>query len=315
MTREESEHQALFEAAGWMARLTESRPSEQTRAAFRDWLAADRLHPCAMARVEEQWRLSAAMAPADPPRRRPALRRGRPIAGMALAAVLAAVALFVVRPLYGEARFSTGVGEVRDITLADGTLVHLDADSALDVDYQPFSRAVRLSRGAAEFSVAHNSVRPFTVAAGPVLLRDTGTQFLVRAEGGAVSAYLISGAIELLDSAGERKAALRPGTLASVSATGAVLVQATDGLKEKAWLSGKLMFDQTPLGEALDRFRHYGPVAVTVSSDDLSGLKISGLYSSTDLAGFLQSVATAYPLRLTTGSDGGVLVEKLPGKK
>jgi len=315
MTREDIEQQALYEAAGWMARLTESSPSPQTRAAFRGWLDADPLHPRAMERVEEQWRLSAAMTPAAPPPRRPAPRRGLPIAGMASAAALGAVALFVVHPLYDDARVSTGVGEVRDMTLADGTLVHLDADSALDVDYKPFSRGVRLLHGAAEFTVVHNSWRPFTVAAGPAVFRDTGTQFLVRAEGGAVSAYLISGSIELLDGAGERKAAMRPGTLASVSAAGAVLVQATDGLKEKAWLSGKLMFDQTPLGAALDRFRHYGPVAVTLSSADLSGLKISGLYSSNDLAGFLQSVATAYPLRLTAESDGGILVEKLPGKK
>jgi len=313
MNQGEREHQALFEAAGWMARLTETTPTGQTKAAFRAWLEADPLHARAMERVEDQWRLSQNMARAEPARR-PA-RMLLPAAGLACAAMLAVVAFFGVRPLYGEASFSTGIGEVRDVTLADGSIVHLDADSVLDVRFQPLSRAVQLSRGAAEFTVIHNSWRPFTVAAGPVLFRDTGTQFVVRAEGGAASAYLISGAIEVLDQTGQLKAELRPGNAATISVSGAVLVQASDGLKEKAWLSGKLMFDQTGLGDALDRFRPYGPVAVKLSSDDLRGLKISELYSSNDLAGFLRSVATAYPLRLTAQGDGGLLVEKLPGTK
>jgi transmembrane sensor len=315
MTREESEQQALFEAAGWMARLTESAPSDKTKAEFRDWLAANPLHPRAMERVESQWQLSKGVTkPA--PRRRAAAKPARRAAGFAVAAGLAALAFFVIRPLYGQVQFVTGIGEMRDVTLADGSRIHLDADSALDVRYQPLSRDVQLSRGAAEFTVAHNSWRPFTVAAGSAEIRVTGTHFLVRREGEGASAYLISGGIELRDGkTGERKAELRPGNAASVSAAGAVLVQVSDGSKDKAWLSGKLLFDQTALADALDQFRRYGPVAVKLASDDLGALRISGLYSSNDLRGFLQSVATAYPLRLTAGADGDLVVEKLPGKK
>jgi ferric-dicitrate binding protein FerR (iron transport regulator) len=317
MTREESEQQALYEAAGWMARLAEGPPPATVLAGFRAWLEADPLHVTAMDRVERQWRLSKHMAPADAPRRRrPSILRLR--AGIGLAALTAAVmAIFLlVRPLYGEAQFATGVGEVRDVTLADGSRIHLDADSAIDVRYKPLSRIVQLSRGAGDFTVAHNGWRPFTVEAGPAMIRVTGTHFLVRQQSGEVSAYLISGGIELSDSrTGEHKAVLRPGNRATVSASGAVLVQASDGSKDKAWLSGKLLFDQTSLSDALDQFRPYGPVPVRLASDDLRALRISGLYGSADLRGFLQSVATAYPVRLTATGDGGVVVEKLPGKK
>ena len=315
MTREESQQQALFEAAGWMARLTETAPSDRTKAEFRVWLTADPLHARAMERVEAQWRLSKDFSPLEP-RRRFAVARPFPrIAGAAFAALLA-VAFLLVRPLYGEARFATGIGEVRDVVLADGSQVHLDADSVLDMRYRPFTRGVVLSRGAAEFTVAHNVWRPFTVAAGAADIRVTGTHFLVRRDGGGASAYLISGGIELRDGrSGDLKAELRPGTEATISASGAVMVQANDGARDKAWLSGKLLFDHTALSDALDQFRHYGPVAVTLASDDLGALKISGLYSSGDLQGFLQGVATAYPLRLTTAAGGGLVIEKLPGKK
>jgi transmembrane sensor len=221
-----------------------------------------------------------------------------------------------VRPLYGEARFVTGIGEGTQVMLADGSQVRLDADSELDVRYQPFSREARLSHGAGEFTVAHNSWRPFSVVAGAAEIRVTGTHFLVRRQGEGASAYLISGGIELRDPrTGERKAELRPGTGATISAAGVVSTQASDGSRDKAWLSGKLLFDQTALADALDQFRPYGPVAVRLGSDELRSLRISGLYSSNDLDGFLQSVATFYPLRLTASAEGGVLVEKLPGKK
>jgi transmembrane sensor len=314
MTREESEQQALYDAAGWMTDLAEGPQPAAVLAEFRDWLAADPLHAAAMDRVERQWRLAKNMAPADPPQRRTILR-SRGWGGIAAAASILAIVL-LVRPLYGAADFVTGIGEVRDVTLADGSRIHLDADSALDLRYQPLSRAVRLSRGSAEFTVAHNGWRPFTVEAGPAMIRVTGTHFLVREQGGEVSAYLISGGIDLSDPrTGERKAELRPGNRATVSAAGVVLVQASDGAKDKAWLAGKLLFDQTALSDALDQFRHYGSVQVRLASDDLRALRISGLYGNGDLHGFLQSVATAYPVRLTATGDGGVVIEKLPAKK
>lgn len=316
MTKEEQEQQALFEAAGWMARLTEGPPSDDTLSDFKVWLSAGLLHARAMETVEAQWRLSGGMAAAVPPsaaRKLPKMR----LAGLAAAAAaIAAVAFILVRPLFGEALYATGVGDVRDVVLADGSAIHLDADSTLTVHFQPLSRGVELVRGRAEFTVAHNRWRPFTVAAGPAEIRVTGTHFLVRREGEGTSAYLISGSIELRDAkSGERKADLHPGTEASISPAGAIQLQANDGVKEKAWLSGKLLFDQTALADALDQFRPYGPVAVRLSSEDLRGLKISGLYSSNDLDGFLRSVATAYPLRLTSEADGSVLLERTPGKK
>lgn len=315
MTREESEQQALHEAAGWMARLSEGAPSAAALAGFRAWLEADALHPRAMERVEEQWRLSQHLAPPEPVRRRSQVPV-RLAAAFSVAAAVLAVALFLVRPLYGEAHFATAIGEGREVTLADGSQVRLDADSALDVRYQPFLRQVHLSRGAGEFTVAHNRWRPFTVAAGTAEIRVTGTHFLVRLDADSASAYLISGGIELRDSeTGARRAELRPGTRATVSAAGLVSVQTSDGSRDKAWLSGKLLFDQTVLSDALDQFRPYGPVPVRLASDDLRGLRISGLYSSNDLRGFLQSVATLYPLRMDAGADGGILIEKLPGKK
>lgn len=315
MTREDSEHQALYEAAGWMARLTEGDPPAEVLAGFRVWLAADPTHAQAMERVERQWRLSKHLA-------RPRPVRGRvsaPVrlaAGLSFAAAVVAAVFMLVRPLYGEAHFATGIGEGREVTLADGSRLRLDADSALDVRYQPFSRQVLLSRGAGEFTVAHNRWRPFTVTAGAAEIRVTGTHFLVRRDGAGASAYLISGGIELRDPAsGKRRAELRPGSGATITAAGAVSVQAGDGRRDKAWLSGKLLFDQTALSDALDQFRPYGGVPVRLATEDLRGLRVSGLYSSNDLRGFLQSVATLYPLRLDAGADGGILVEKLPGKK
>ncbi|MGH7956227.1 MAG: FecR family protein [Opitutaceae bacterium] len=65
-------------------------------------------------------------------------------------------------------------------TLADGSVVELNAGADILVDFSPARRSVRLVRSEAHFAVATDATRPFVVSAGGVEVRAVGTEFAVR---------------------------------------------------------------------------------------------------------------------------------------
>jgi len=76
--------------------------------------------------------------------------------------------------------YSTGVGERRTLTLADGSVVTLDARSRIQVKYRDRERLIDLDQGQARFDVAKDPARPFRVsAAGRETVLAFGTQFNV----------------------------------------------------------------------------------------------------------------------------------------
>lgn len=77
-----------------------------------------------------------------------------------------------------------GVGEMPVVTLEDGSVVQLNAASAIAVEFTEKRRVIRLLRGEAFFQVAHGADRPFTVMAGTTSVTALGTAFDVRYDEG-----------------------------------------------------------------------------------------------------------------------------------
>ncbi len=70
----------------------------------------------------------------------------------------------------------------RDVTLADGSVVHLDVDSEINVSFSSGHRDITLVNGRALFEVAHDASRPFVVSAGQSHTTALGTHFQVQRE-------------------------------------------------------------------------------------------------------------------------------------
>ena len=78
------------------------------------------------------------------------------------------------------ADFDTTVGELKSVTLSDGSTVQLNTNSRVEVRFSSAERRVHLTRGEAYFSVAHNPRRPFSVYAANGIVTAVGTAFTVR---------------------------------------------------------------------------------------------------------------------------------------
>jgi transmembrane sensor len=89
--------------------------------------------------------------------------------------------------------YATARGEHRTVTLEDGSVVTLDAQSRVRVRYTDGERRVILEEGQARFAVAKDPLRPFRVHAREQTVVALGTQFDVELVTGAVLVTLIDG--------------------------------------------------------------------------------------------------------------------------
>jgi transmembrane sensor len=102
------------------------------------------------------------------------------ISGAATAAAIVVVGgWFGVRPVreFFTQSYTTEVGEMRTVTLKDGTIAHLNTHSQLAWVGTGTDRHVLLLQGEVFFEVVHDATRPFRITVDHSEIRDIGTQF------------------------------------------------------------------------------------------------------------------------------------------
>jgi hypothetical protein len=195
---------AAEQAASWFARLQGGAATGEDWLAFERWLQASPAHADAYESLERLWvDLDNAAIIRDlgvrPPRLAPRAANGNRRAwigaGAALAASFAVVAIGVglwPGPNLGTGApqaqtYRTAPGQTRDITLADGTQIRLNAASQITVRLGKDARRVEMADAEATFDVTHDATRPFLIAVGDRQVRVVGTEFNLRHREGKVA--------------------------------------------------------------------------------------------------------------------------------
>lgn len=109
----------------------------------------------------------------------------------------------VVDPI-NQTSLLTKVGQQSHHVLEDGSIIWLNSNTQVNVDYSEHLRRISLVKGEAHFEVAKDKNRPFEVYAGNRLVRAIGTAF---------SVYRLKDKIEVLVSEGKVELALVDSTL------------------------------------------------------------------------------------------------------
>lgn len=240
-------------------------------------------------------------------------RGGRVAAGVALAAVLGAVT--VVSVTRGDV-YRTGLGERRVVVLEDGSVLSLDAMSTVSVRYSEGERRLRLKRGQARFDVAHEAARPFSVVARDRKVIATGTAFNIDMVTPEVRVTLIQGRVLVVPEARgvlnapptAKAVELHPGEALVASATKPVaVVTPTDISEVTAWQEGQLLFEEEPLGQAVERVNRYTSRKITVADADAAAIPISGAFNAGDVKTFLEALDGFVPVRATYENDKIIL--------
>lgn len=311
------------EAQHWFLALLD-RPTAAKRAAALAWRQADPAHEDAWLRFEAGWQ--AAASPASRLARdeagelaqylqamddRKATRKWTAVAIAGLLALGLSGALWLERPHLLQdlaADHVTGRGERRSVTLADGTTVLLDADSALDVDYSPGLRHVTLLRGAGFFDVTHSDV-PFVVAAAGGEVRVMGTGFDLRLLEKGAAVTLDHGRVAVRSAEGAQ-VILQPGETTRFDAAAVEPAKAVDLQDSLAWRGGRYVFYQARLADVVDEIARYRPGRIVLTSAALAEEKVTGSFTLADPDAALASLQASVGFRMDVLAGRLVVISK-----
>jgi transmembrane sensor len=333
---------AREEAALWIARLDRGLSAEE-RAQLRRWCNASPAHARALRQLSEVWEQldvmkvlaevfpdeaddapAAATTPAGraaqvSPRRasfRPALA-----ASLAAALVIAGGALWlqhragpagVAAVQAIAATYSAAIGEQRNYELADGSQLAVNTGSLVELlRLDDAARELRLARGEALFTVAHDVKRPFRVAVGPHTVVAVGTEFDIRLhEDGAIDVIVTDGQVRLLSGDAEQGLLAR-GDALRIGADGQRSVTRLDEHElaaRLAWRRGMIEFRGQPLAEALAEFSRYTPARFEVTDAAAARTPIGGTVPAGDVDTLLEALSTNFRLESSRGPDGTIRI-------
>lgn len=295
---------ARDQALQWFVRINSGDASAADRAAFEAWLAADPAHGREIDALTGLW---ADLGRIPDPRPHPAPRvplfgRRRILAGGLAFAGLGGVVAMTGLPPVLTSDIWTGTGELRTVTLADGTRVDLDAGSALSLAFSDSIREVSLDRGRALFTVAKDPARPFRVAAGPGRSTALGTQFVVHRWADEVTVAVTESAVSVAapGAGGTAEARVAAGEQVSYGPAGLGAVRKADGQVETAWRRGKLVFEDRPLRQVVAELGRYRSGTIAMTDGALAGLRVSGIFDVSDPDAALDAITRTLPVRVVS---------------
>jgi len=305
------------EASLWATRIEGGDLSAHDQAALSAWLKVCPEHPKALAnyrelsaRIDAQIEVQLGAAVETVLREQKTARKRRRVFAATLAAAAAIAGVFFI--MAGRPQnLTTKTAERHVATLEDGTQVDLNARTALNIDFTRDERRIRLVSGEALFTVSKDAKRPFIVKTSMGSVRVTGTVFNVRtANTEQVEVTVLEGTVHVRppgDTA--REQSMTAGLQAVLNEQNVIVRTLPEGaaLDAVAWRQGQVVLDDTPLGEAIERFAAYHARAIVVDSK-VANLRLGGRYSLDDLNGFLESIESVLPVQVSSQPGSGVLI-------
>lgn len=274
----------------------------------------DALEPGDRAEAEAFWGwLGTFDRPADPEpaaSHRPILYRALALTAAAAAACLVLISIGITpprpHPASAAIHYATGRGERRMIDLRDGSVITLAAESRVQVLYSSKRRLVRLERGEALFTVAHNAARPFVVQAAGGQVMDVGTTFDVKLDRKSnAKVTVVEGVVRIVvaskhpDAEQRITRVARKGEQVSFGVTPdrqAMVGYIGDSGKTNAdlvtaWTRGVLYFHGEPLSEVIATANDYTDEKIALASPAEGNIPVYGMIAEGDTAALKELIA------------------------
>ena len=314
------DHQALEEAADWLIRMSESELSDTERAEWECWKVSTPERSRAWSRAQLlQTKLgglppSLAMSALDrpsSPERRAALGK----LAMILAILPAGWGSWkLAESQQWSADYHTAVGQRRELTLADGSKITLNTDTAIDVLFDANQRLIHLREGEILVQTAPDispMARPFLVSTRQGRMQALGTRFTVRELQPRTHLVVLEGAVkvELAENRQSTPLIVNAGQRTDFSSHTFGQLSVADRYVG-AWTQGMLMADKMRLADFVAELTRYRRGFVRLDPA-LADLRISGAYPISDSQRTLNMLAQTYPI-LVSGHLNGYWVMLSP---
>lgn len=303
----------LEQAAAWFVQLDSESVSAEDRQRWRAWRTASAEHERAWQRAELLGRKFAAI----PPRLGIAtLQTSKPLGRRRVLQQLAVVLVVGLLSWTGyqlperAADYRTAIGEIKTITLADGTRLTLNTASAVDIEFSDQQRRVQLRSGEVLIETAPDPApahRPFSVATSQGTVTALGTRFTVRENTAKSHVAVLEGRVDIqpAQSAGTGQW-LNAGQAADFTATHVTVPQPVN-TGAASWAQGFLQADNLPLCDFVAELARYRTGSLTCDPA-IARLHISGAFPLADTDRALASLADTLPVTIDKRAGHEVLI-------
>lgn len=229
--------------------------------------------------------------------------RRRAVRGVLTMALATPVAWWMWRSAGREwtADFRTAVGERRAETLADGSRIWLNTNSAVNVRFTAAERALELLAGEILVETAHSDrpLPPLEVVVSAGRVRALGTRFLVRElQDAHWRVAVLQHAVRIRTAGAQAGGAvdLSAGMQADFDARGASSPRAADD-SAAAWRDGVVVARDMRLADLateIARYRH----GVLGCAPEVANLRISGVFQLDDTDRTLRALSESLPIAI-----------------
>jgi transmembrane sensor len=219
--------------------------------------------------------------------------------------------------------YATAIGEQRSVDLPDHSRIMLNTNSALQIEFSATERLVKMTRGEANFKVAKDPARAFTVRVAGIDFTAVGTAFDIRADSprglrltvtegrvrvhhsllSANDSVITSGMSALIDVEVEanKELVIDPATRSIDSLEQAQVAAAT------SWQRGMVVFQGTPLDQVVAEFARYSTTRIVIADPALGRIPVSGYFKLGDIDGLSVALKQNFDIDVQKNNDSIVL--------
>lgn len=215
-----------------------------------------------------------------------------------------------------KAQYFTSVGEQKEILLSDGSIIHLDTNSQIKVDFSDEIRALYLKQGQVFFNVAKDKQRPFRVFVDEGRVEAIGTAFNIALEESGMNLLVTEGVVAVAKS--KQDSTDEYVTLGAINAGNqfqlpkkASLDSLTTNFNQKivslskselengaAWLKGALVFNNEALIEVVKKINKYSNKPIVINEENVADIKIGGRFNVGELEAFLNLLESSFSVKV-----------------
>ncbi|MBX3631155.1 MAG: FecR family protein [Nitrosomonas sp.] len=289
------------QAAEWAVCMSDEHVSPQQRTDFEAWLAQDSRHQEAYAQVETLWHSIT-----------PRKQRNHSAIKSLLGIVLLLGCLYGLPFSVWLANERTGTGEIRHITLNDGSRITLDSNSAADIAFDSRQRRIVLHRGRILADVAPESSinrPPFIIETRNGTAQALGTRYIVeQTDKDSIVAVIESQVTVTNRSKPHQSVTLQAGQSIRFDSNGLQQPEVAPAFAA-SWTQSRLIYQNTPLDKVIDDLARYRSGYLSVN-EQAAQLHFTGVLPTNDPNAALNILKNALPVRITHYGGWFVRIDK-----
>jgi len=325
----------LDQASDWIAKIDRGLSSQET-AKFQRWMHKSSENMKVMLEVAQMWdKLDELNRLSDVFPKSEVKSKANSHKFMAIAAslVLLVSVLFLqlnLSPLHTEPQYTalttqykTNIGERNTIHLPDSSVLLLNTNSLVNINYNQQARVIELVQGELHIDVAHNTSRPLQVVAGGKVIQAVGTAFNVEVTDDLVELIVTDGKVLVdydsdsleIKTISSNAIPVAKGEIINLNSSLALTQSTVDKValndmsSKLSWRKGNLIFRGDSLADAIKEISRYTDISFELADDEaLKKVKVAGMFKTSDINGLLSVLEKSFNIEHKKISEQKILL-------